>query len=107
MSERIGVHDLAAYTESSDAGRTHMQIITRSTLAGNLDEYLDNATRQAIEVESPHHSKLVLLPHAEYERLKEVEDAYWAICAEKAMENGLASPEEVQRLLTERANEAA
>lgn len=84
-----------------------MQTITRSTLAGNLDECLDNAAQQAITIESPHQTRLVLLPQTEYERLIEVEDAYWAICAQKAMESGLASPDEVQRLLTERANEAA
>ncbi len=84
-----------------------MQTITRSTLANNLDEYLDNATRHAITVESTQQGTLVLLPLAEYERLKEMEDAYWAICAQKALDNGLASPDEVQRLLTERANEAA
>jgi PHD/YefM family antitoxin component YafN of YafNO toxin-antitoxin module len=62
--------------------------ITESEIASELDRYMHRALTQSIMVEKPDREPVVVLSLAEFNRLQEVDDQYWAACARQANTEG-------------------
>jgi hypothetical protein len=59
------------------------------------------AAIEPIVVEVSKHPTAVILSYAEYERLTQLEDDFWAARAEEAEKSGYLGPDESMRLLKE------
>ncbi|OQX23384.1 MAG: hypothetical protein BWK80_26335 [Desulfobacteraceae bacterium IS3] len=62
--------------------------VTTAELKKDLEKYLDLAETKPIIVENMGRMKSVVISYSMYERLMELEDAYWAERAERAEAEG-------------------
>ena len=79
-----------------------MLTIGATELKNRLGEFIDKARREPVLVQSHGRDVVVMLDHAEYERLRYLEDAYWVERAEQAARNGFMGTEETVAYLQER-----
>jgi prevent-host-death family protein len=79
-----------------------MLTIGATELKNRLGEFIDKARREPVLVQIHGRDSVVLLDHAEYERLRSLEDSYWIERAEQAAKNGFMSPEETVTYLQKR-----
>ncbi len=70
----------------------------------HFGKLIDTARREAVSIEKQGRSVAVILSSEEYERLRELEDALWALRADSAKEEGLLSEEESEKLLNDLLN---
>lgn len=79
-----------------------MLTIGATELKNRLGEFIDKARREPVLVQSHGRNVVVMLDHAEYERLRQLEDTYWIARAEQAARNGFMGTEETMTYLQER-----
>lgn len=71
-----------------------MVTVAATDLKNKLGQIMDQARREPVLVQSHGRDMVVILDHAEFERLRRLEDAYWTERAEAALKSGFLSPEE-------------
>ncbi len=79
-----------------------MQTIAATKLKNKLGEVIDLARREPVMVQSHGRDIVVILDHAEFSRLRQLEDSYWAQQAEEAKLSGFLTPEETMARLQTR-----
>jgi prevent-host-death family protein len=79
-----------------------MQTIAATKLKNKLGEVIDLARREPVMVQSHGRDIVVILDHAEFSRLRQLEDSYWAQRAEEAKLSGFLTPEETMARLQTR-----
>jgi antitoxin Phd len=79
-----------------------MVTVGATELKNRLGEFIDKARREPVLVQSHGRDIVVILDHAEFERLRGIEDAYWIERAEQAVRSGFVSAEESMTYLRER-----
>ncbi len=76
--------------------------IKADKLAANLEEYLDVARTQPIEIDTLDGETLILLSAEEYKQLRSLDDAYWAARASAGDAKGdYLGPEQSMRRIVE------
>ncbi len=73
--------------------------VTTAELKQDLEKYLELAETCPVVVENMGRMKFVVISYSMYERLMELEDAYWAERAEKAEAEGYLGEEASESLL--------
>ena len=81
-------------------GWNSMTMATATDVKNRFGEFMEKAQREPVTVEKTGRRYAVLMSYEEYERLQAMEDAYWAALADQAKQNGFASAEEVERLMS-------
>jgi prevent-host-death family protein len=79
-----------------------MVTVAATDLKNKLGQIMDQARREPVLVQSHGRDMVVILDHAEFSRLRRLEDAYWAERAEEALKSGFLSPEETMSRLQAR-----
>jgi prevent-host-death family protein len=79
-----------------------MVTVGATELKNRLGEFIDKARREPVLVQSHGRDVVVILDHAEFERLRGIEDAYWIERAHQAAKEGFLSTEETMAYLQER-----
>lgn len=79
-----------------------MHTIAATRLKNKLGEVIDLARREPVMVQSHGRDIVVILDHAEFLRLRRLEDSYWAQRAEEAQLSGFLTPEETMARLQSR-----
>jgi prevent-host-death family protein len=77
--------------------------VTATELKRKLGQYLDAAERGPVMITKSGRHKSVLLSIEDYNRLVEMEDAYWAQQAKQAEAGGFLGTAETEKLLTQGA----
>jgi antitoxin Phd len=67
----------------------------------HFGKLLDMIHREGVVIEKQGRSVAVVLSNEEYERLNNLEDAWWALKAESARQEGLLSTEESEQFLND------
>ena len=80
--------------------------ISSSELKGKLGEVIDRARREPVRVKTRGRSTVVIVDCARFDRLEELEDAYWIARAREAIRAGCHSPEESMAFLIEGMEQA-
>ena len=79
---------------------------TATTLKNNLGEYLQAAAREPVTITRQGKAFAVLVSFDEYERLREMEDAWWARRAAEAESGGeFLGPEASMAFIKDRLHE--
>jgi prevent-host-death family protein len=73
--------------------------VTATELKNRLGRYLDMAETVPVIVQKSGRAKSVIISKEMYERLLQIEDAYWAQKAREAEEEGYLGESETERLL--------
>ncbi len=81
-----------------------MQTIAATKLKNKLGEVIDLARREPVMVQNHGRDIVVILDHAEFLRLRQLEDNYWAQRAEEARQSGFLTSEETMARLQARFN---
>ena len=76
-----------------------MKTVSATEMKNRFGRYLETAVAEPVVVEKSGRPVAVLLSHDEFQRLEHFEDAYWVARAEAATAEGLATPEDAERLL--------
>lgn len=80
--------------------------VSSDVVAQELDDCLRQATAQTVVIERSGSEPVVMLAMSEFERLRQVDDAHWAVCARLANKEGYLDHEhEVRRRLAAALNE--
>ena len=79
-----------------------MQTVTATELKNRFGQIIDRACREPILVQSHGRDMVVILDHAEFDRLRRLEDAYRVRRAEEALQSGFLTPEETMAKLQSR-----
>lgn len=79
-----------------------MVTVGATELKNRLGEFIDKARREPVLVQSHGRDVVVILDHAEFERLRGIEDAYWLERAQQAAKGGFMTPDETMAYLQER-----
>ena len=82
-----------------------MVTVGATELKNRLGEFIDKARREPVLVKSHGRDAVVLVDHAEFERLRSIEDAYWVSRADEAMRSGLLSSQETMEYLRGRLDD--
>jgi len=80
-----------------------MTAITATELQNKTGAVIDQALVNPVQITRNNRSVVVLMSTKEYERLKDLEDAYWGEMANMAVNMESASKENIEKLL-ERLN---
>ena len=83
-----------------------MVTIAATELKNKLGQVIDQARREPVLVQSHGRDMVVILDHAEFARLRQLEDMYWIARAEAALQNGFLTPEETMANLQARYESA-
>ena len=73
--------------------------VTATELKNRLGRYLDMAETVPVIVQKSGRAKSVIISKEMYERLLQIEDAYWAQKAREVEEEGYLGESETERLL--------
>lgn len=71
-----------------------MLTIPATEIKQRLGQYLENALVEPVLVEKSGRPSVVIISVSEYERLRELEDAWWAEKAKKAAKKGFLTPKQ-------------
>ena len=74
---------------------------TATEVKNKFGKYSDIARKEPVFVEKTGRKSIVLIAFEEYERLVQMEDAYWAEKAERAEADGYVGPEESMAFMIE------
>lgn len=77
--------------------------VTATEFKRKLGQYLDAAERDPVIIKKSGRAKSVLMSFDRYNRLMELEDAYWAQQAKQAEAGGYLGEEETEKLLKQTA----
>lgn len=87
-----------------------MVTVAATDFKNKFGQIIDQARREPVLVQSHGRDMVVILDHAEFQRLRQLEDLYWIKRADEAMKSGFLTPEEtIARLQAryEQTDEAA
>lgn len=79
-----------------------MTVVTATDLKNKIGQIIDQARHEPVLVQSHGRDVVVILDHAEFARLRRLEDSYWAAQADEALKSGFLSPEETMARLKAR-----
>lgn len=82
-----------------------MKTATATDVKNRFGEYLEQARIEPIEVRKTGRPVAVLIAWDEYERLRALDDAWWAEQARKAEQKGYAGPAAAMKLISRRMHE--
>jgi prevent-host-death family protein len=68
--------------------------VAATDLKNKLGQIIDQARREPVLVQSHGRDTVVIIDHAEFARLRQLEDLYWIARAEAALKSGFLTPEE-------------
>jgi antitoxin Phd len=71
-----------------------MKTVNATDVKNRFGEYLETAIAEPLAVSKNGRNVAVLMSWAQYERLNEIEDAWWAMRAMEAEKGGYLGPEE-------------
>ena len=71
-----------------------MVTVTATDLKNRFGQIVDQARREPVLVQSHGRDMVVILDHAEYNHLRQLEDDYWVARADQALASGVLSTEE-------------
>jgi prevent-host-death family protein len=71
-----------------------MTTVNATEAKNRFGQIIEQARKEPVVVQSHGRDAVVILDHAEFARLRRLEDAYWVARAEEAIQNGFLSPEE-------------
>lgn len=71
---------------------------TATEVKNRFGEFMDKAQQEPVTVEKTGRNYAVLIGFHEYERLKSLEDAYWAAAASQAEAGGYVDRDEAAKL---------
>jgi len=74
---------------------------TATEVKNKFGKYSDIARKEPVIVEKTGRKSIVLIAFEEYERLVQMEDAYWAEKAARAEADGYVGPEESMAFMSE------
>jgi antitoxin Phd len=74
---------------------------TATEVKNKFGKYSDIARKEPVFVEKTGRKSIVLIAFEEYERLVQMEDAYWAEKAARAEADGYVGPEESMAFMVE------
>lgn len=83
-----------------------MRTLTATEIRHKFGEVMEGLKTEPVLVEKSGRPVAVILSYETYERLQELEDAWWGEQANKAMAEGLLSAEATASWLKEKLNEA-
>lgn len=72
---------------------------TATDVKNRFGEFMERAQHEPVTVEKTGRSYAVLMSHQEYERLRALEDAYWAALAAQAEQSGYVGSDAAMALL--------
>lgn len=84
-----------------------MVTIAATDLKNKLGQVIDQARREPVLVQNHGRDVVVILDHAEFSRLRQIEDIYWIARAEGALKSGFLAPEETMAQLQARYESAS
>jgi antitoxin Phd len=82
-----------------------MKSATATDLKNRFGEYLEQARSEAVEIRKTGRPVAVLLGWEEYERLRALDDEWWAQQARKAEKKGYVGPTATMNLIKRRMRE--
>ncbi len=82
-----------------------MMTVTATDLKNRFGQIVDQARREPVMIQNHGRDAVVILDHAEFERLCRLEDAYWIARADEAIKSGFLGPEETMRRIQARLSE--
>lgn len=82
-----------------------MKTLTATELRHKFGEVVEGLKVEPVLVEKSGRPVAVILSYEEFERLQELDDAWWGEQAKKAAAEGLLTPEETKAWIAERMNE--
>ena len=82
-----------------------MMTVTATDLKNRFGQIVDQARREPVMIQNHGRDAVVILDHAEFERLCRLEDAYWIAHADEAIKSGFLGPEETMRRIQARLSE--
>ena len=71
-----------------------MLTVTATELKNRFGQIVDQARREPVMIQNHGRDAVVILDHAEFARLRHLEDAYWIARADEAIKSGFLGPEE-------------
>lgn len=71
-----------------------MVTVAATELKNKFGQIIDQARREPVLVQSYGRDMVVILDHAEFQRLCQLEDLYWIARADQARKSGFLSPDE-------------
>ena len=82
-----------------------MVTVAATELKNKFGQIIDQARREPVLVQSHGRDMVVILDHAEFQRLRQLEDLYWIARADEALKSGFLSPEETMARLQMQRNQ--
>ena len=82
-----------------------MMTVTATELKNRFGQIVDQARREPVMIQNHGRDTVVILDHAEFARLRHLEDAYWLAHADEAIKSGFLGPEETLRRMQTRLNQ--
>lgn len=79
-----------------------MVTVAATDVKNKFGQIMDQARREPVLVQNHGRDMVVILDHAEFQRLRQLEDLYWIQRADEAMKSGLLTPEETMARLQAR-----
>lgn len=79
-----------------------MQTVNATQVKNRFGEVVEQARKNPVLVKSHGRSTVVILDHEEYERLLQMENAYWIQKADEAAKSGYLNPKETMGALNSR-----
>lgn len=84
-----------------------MVTVAATELKNKFGQIIDQARREPVLVQSHGRDMVVILDHAEFQRLRQLEDLYWIQRADEAVKSGFLTPEETMARLQVRYEETS
>jgi antitoxin Phd len=78
-----------------------MTNVSATEVKNRMGRYLEQSISEPVIIEKTHRPFAVLLSYKEYERLKNLEDAYWAEKANQSEKEGFIGIEESMKFIGE------
>ena len=79
-----------------------MSVVNATYAEQNFASCLANAARSPLVIDKPDGQAIVMRAYSEFQRLHELEDHLWALCAEESEKEGFLGAEASEAFLKER-----
>lgn len=83
-----------------------MVTVAATELKNKFGQIIDQARREPVLVQSYGRDMVVILDHAEFQRLRQLEDLYWIARADQARKSGFLSSDETMARLQMRHDQS-
>ena len=84
-----------------------MTTVGATDVKNRFGQIMEQARREPVLVQSHGRDSVVIVDHAEFARLRRLEDAYWEARANEAVKSGFLSPEETMTRLSARLSDGS